>query len=96
MSDTTITKASISKYIGVECIQSHIVFVDGIFSASLSDVSKIPTSVTVAPISQLLSGSRPDQAQEALNSFLDVPDVNEVKRDSFGSDILTGLTLVTN
>lgn len=93
-SGTAITKASVSKYIGAECLQSHLVFVDGTFSASLSDVSKVPTSVTATSVSQLLSGSGADGAQEALSSFLDVPDVSEVKRDSFGSDILSGLSLV--
>lgn len=93
---TTITKASISKYISEDCAHSHIVFVDGAFHAQLSDISSVPTSVTVASLSQLLSASKRDTAQEALDSFLYVPDVNEVKRDSFGSDILSGLTLVNH
>lgn len=94
ISDSKITKASISKYVGEDCTHSHLVFVDGEYSPALSDTSKIPSTVTATSLIPLLSGSGKDQAKRAMDAFLSIPDTNEVNRDSFASDTLTGLTLV--
>ena len=89
---TQITEASIQAYIDDSCVQSCLVFVDGIMSPSLSKTSAIPKEVIACSIASLNAA----QFEEIeVNSMLDyIPDVKELPRNSYASDVITVLNSV--
>lgn len=89
---TQITEASIQAYIDESCDQSCLVFVDGIMSPSLSKTSAIPKEVIACSIANLNAA----QFEEIeVNSMLDyIPDVKELPRNSYASDVITVLNSV--
>ena len=89
---TQITEASIQAYIDESCVQSCLVFVDGIMSPSLSKTSAIPKEVIACSIASLNA----TQFEEIeVNSMLDyIPDVKELPRNSYASDVITVLNSV--
>jgi hypothetical protein len=89
---TQITDASIQAYIDESCVKSCLVFVDGIMSPSLSKTSAIPKEVIACSIASLNAA----QFEEIeINSMLDyIPDVKELPRNSYASDVITVLNSV--
>jgi hypothetical protein len=89
---TQITEASIQAYIDESCVQSCLVFVDGIMSPSLSKTSAIPKEVIACSIASLNAAQFEDIE---VNSMLDyIPDVKELPRNSYASDVITVLNSV--
>ena len=88
-----ITEASIQAYVDESCVKSCLVFVDGIMSPSLSKTSAIPKEVIACSIASLNAA----QFEEIeVNSMLDyIPDVKELPRNSYASDVITVLNSVS-
>ena len=87
-----ITEASIQPYVDESCVQSCLVFVDGIMSPSLSKTSAIPAEVIACSIATL-SAAQFDEIE--VMSMLDyIPDVKELPRNSYASDVITVLNSV--
>ena len=83
----------IRKHVDASCIESYLVFIDGIYEPSISCTSSIPEHVIASSINSA--------AKEILtllpgvsSAFTIIPDQGEYPRDSYGSDHLTGLTMV--
>ena len=90
---TQITEASIQAYIDESCVQSCLVFVDGIMSPSLSKTSAIPKEVIACSIASLNAAQF---EEKEVNSMLDyIPDVKELPRNSYASDVITVLNSVS-
>ncbi len=53
-SEKTIDKSLFSHAILPECIHSHIVFIDGIYSAALSDISALPSQTVLLSLDEAL------------------------------------------
>lgn len=82
----SITSALVSPYIDEACADSCIVFVDGYFRRDLSRQTNIPSDVLV--------GSIADHAASAVDLLTRSPDLGELSRNSYGSDVLTALNMV--
>ena len=93
------------------CTQSCLVFVNGIFSAELSSTLQIPADVIVDSIHSIGShieskasneestSASPSTQVEALKTIRNLltytPEIAELPRNSYGSEILTSLNSVS-
>lgn len=87
----------VNKYVDSSCSSSYMVFVDGIYSNNLSNVqnSGIPDSVMFKALTDSDCSFDEDTLQSILEQMsVNIPDVNEKPRDSFSSDLITGINLV--
>ena len=85
-----ISKDLILPYINQDCIHSHIIFIDGIYSSSLSDLTHLPADVVASTLQQM-SGT---QITDLVDSLSYAPDMTEKPRDSFASDTLSAINMV--
>jgi Fe-S cluster assembly protein SufD len=85
----TKVKEEVSIYIDSSCNTSNLVFIDGVYSPSLSSQAGINSSSGVI-VSAMSSQLVPSSIIDILGH---IPDEDEFPRDSFGSDLLTGLNL---
>lgn len=86
--DLSKLKEEISIYIDSSCKESHLVFIDGVYSPSLSNQDGIQSSSAI--VSAMSSREMPSSIIDMLGH---IPDSTELPRDSFGSDLLTALNL---
>ena len=96
------SKEVISQYVDEECSHTCFVFVDGKYDAGLSSISKVDESClevlhfSASRDSGFNRGLPTGAMPVFLNDDLAVaysPDTNEVKRNSFGSDVLSSLNM---
>lgn len=81
-------------YIDESCVNSCMVFVDGILSPSLSKCSAIPSDVIACSIATL---NAEKYAEMGVASMLEyVPDEKELPRNSYASDLITHLNSVSS
>ena len=84
-----------------QCKQSCVVYVDDVYSPRLSRTSSIPADVIAGSILSLCADSGDNsesrrQLMEHVTSAIEhIPDSKELPRNSFGSDVLTVLNLVS-
>eukprot|EP01041_Mallomonas_annulata_P009048 gene9048-18738_t len=86
-----LTEEKISKYIDETCKDSCIVFVNGIYNAELSMLKSIPASMSVG--SALLLSEVEKQEAMRLLSINRIPDVGELPRSSYASDLLISINM---
>lgn len=90
---------TVGKYVDEACQGSCLVFVDGVFSSVLSQLDNIPDGLVLGGLKFLTAEQRQELQALSSDGFLQrmahVPDVNEAPRDSFGSEALTLLNLVS-
>ena len=79
---------SATAHIDEACLQSCLVFVDGVLTPQLSRLAALPPGVSAGSL--LSSGRSPC----LLDVEPVVPDTQELPRDSFASDLLGALNLV--
>jgi hypothetical protein len=89
-----VTSEAIRPFIDEECLNSHMVFIDGRFSPSLSMLSGVPKSVLAASLLKIDAQTRSQLAISEIMSF--IPDRDEKMRNSYASDALTAVNLVSN
>ena len=88
-----VTAASIGAYVDESCVDSCMVFVDGVLSPTLSKLSAVPANIVCCSLSTL---DESKCTEIGVASMLDyVPDIKELPRNSYASDILTSLNSVS-
>lgn len=87
--DMGMFQSSIDQYIDESCKESHLVFIDGVYTPSLSNLDSIKDSAAV--ITSMSSLELP--LGKTLDILSYIPDINELPRNSFGSDLITALNL---
>jgi hypothetical protein len=83
------SESSIRSYIDASCVDSCMVFIDGVLSTSLSRTSGIPAEVTACSLNALDAAKCAEIGVEDMLKY--VPDVKELPRNSYASDLITSL-----
>jgi hypothetical protein len=88
-----ISEANIRSYVDESCRESCLVFVDGILCHSLSRTSAIPADVTACSLFNLESSKFDEMGVASMLEY--VPDIKELPRNSYASDVITALNSVS-
>lgn len=88
-----ISEASIQSYVDESCRESCLVFVDGILHRSLSKTGAIPADVTACSLFNLDSSKFDEMGVASMLEY--VPDIKELPRNSYASDVITALNSVS-
>ena len=85
--------SEVMKYIDKTCENSCLVFVNGQYSSTFSKTTAIPAGLIFGSLRSL---NEPLQ-QDALHLVSDsrMPDMGELPRNQYGSEVLSALTLVS-
>ena len=78
----------IKDHIDVECLNSYIVILDGHLFFDLSNTKNIDTSKVK------INNFDDSMLIEKFISVKNIPDINEINRNSFGSDVISSLNLL--
>jgi Fe-S cluster assembly protein SufD len=90
VSPTTVTSQDVAPWIDEECKKSCLVFVDGKLDMSLSNTENVPEEITFKSILDV----KDTAAQERmLTECSFIPDLEELPRNSYASDVLSGLNM---
>ena len=81
---TSVKEESIIQYMDKNCDESCIVFVNGQYSSNLSKRKSIPESILASSIFDLSDS----ELRNILPSINMVPDLDELPRNKYGSDVL--------
>jgi hypothetical protein len=93
ITNSHITAEAIRAYVDTDCSSSCLVFVDGKYSAQLSNLSGISKDVIVKSLLQLDSTSRENFNLGDMLAY--IPDKGEKMRNSYASDSMTALNMVS-
>lgn len=89
---TEISEANIQSYVDESCRESCLVFVDGVLCHSLSRTSAIPADITACSLFNLESSKFDEMGVASMLEY--VPDITELPRNSYASDVITALNSV--